>query len=208
MFSILASSCVQGARMFEMLAAQDMGASFWLVELFRDRGEETKKRLDSRLRFERFKEPMSFTLYIGLWDTYDAVLIKKKFQVSPKHFVCRTARFKRDLCAVGEPNCVIEKWWLNLYLISQAACTQYESPSWWEGHSCTKTGHNTLLLPSGQFEMEKRWPNFCLISQAARRCTRPSARRALCVAASWWEGQPFRRLDTSHFYCPFLVCCA
>ena len=36
-----------------------MGASFWLVELFRDGGEETKKRLDSRsnqLRFERFNK--------------------------------------------------------------------------------------------------------------------------------------------------------
>ena len=59
MCSILASSCVQGpwagARMFEMLAAQDMGACFWLVELFRDGGEETKKRPGSRstrLRFE------------------------------------------------------------------------------------------------------------------------------------------------------------
>ena len=61
---ILASSCVQGpwagARMFEMSPVQDMGACFWLVELFRDGGEETKKRLDSRstwLRFERFNEP-------------------------------------------------------------------------------------------------------------------------------------------------------
>ena len=70
------------------------------------------------------------------------------------------------------------------------------------------TGHNTLLLPSDHFEMEKRLPIFCLISQAARRCTRPSAQHAQCVAASWWEDQPFRRLDTSHFYCPFLVCCA
>ena len=71
----------------------------------------------------------------------------KNFQVSPKPFVCWTARFKRDLCAVGEPNCVTEKWWLNLYLISQAArvaaCTQYDSPSWWEGHTCTKIGHWT-----------------------------------------------------------------
>ena len=114
-----------------------------LVELFRDGGEETKKRLNSRstrLRFERF-HTSSFTLYIGLRDVYDAVLIKN-FQVSPKPFVCWTARFKRDLCAVGEPN-----WWLHLYLISQAArpaaCTQYESPSWWEGHTCTKIGHWT-----------------------------------------------------------------
>ena len=70
------------------------------------------------------------------------------------------------------------------------------------------TGHNTLLLPSGHFEMEKRWPIFCLISQAARRCTRPSARRATqCVAASWQEGHS-RFEDSTHFYCPCLVCCA
>ena len=55
--------------------------------------------------------PSSFTLYIGLWDVYDAALIKN-FQVSPKPFVCWIARFKRDLCAVGEPNCVIEKRWI------------------------------------------------------------------------------------------------
>ena len=66
--------------------------------------------------------------------------------------------------------------------------------------------HNTLLLPSGHFEMghfemEKRWLIFCLISQAARRCTRPSARLMR-------GSQPFRRLYTSHFCCPFLVCCA
>ena len=98
----------------------------------------------------------------------------------------------RGICAVGEPNCVIEKWWPNLYLISKAArpaaCTQCQSPSWWDGHSCTKTGHSTLLLPSGHFEMERRWPNFCLISQAARQCARHWARHAQCVAASWWEG--------------------
>ena len=34
-----------GARMLKMLPPQDMGASFWLVELVRDGGEETKKRL-------------------------------------------------------------------------------------------------------------------------------------------------------------------
>ena len=41
--------------------------------------------------------PSLFTLYIGLWDVYDTVLIKI-FQVSPKPFVYWTARFKRDLC--------------------------------------------------------------------------------------------------------------
>ena len=66
------------------------------------------------------------------------------------------------------------------------------------------TGHNTLLLPSGHFEMEKRWPIFCLISQAARRCTRPSARRAQCVAASWWESHSRFEDGTHHiFIAPF-----
>ena len=66
MFSILASSCVQGPwagdRMFEMLAVQDMGASF-----FRDGGEETKKRLTlDQLGFASngLMNPSSFTLYI------------------------------------------------------------------------------------------------------------------------------------------------
>ena len=66
------------------------------------------------------------------------------------------------------------------------------------------TGHNTLLLPSGHFEMEKRWPIFCLISQATRWCTRPSARRAQCVAASWWEGHSGFEDCTHHtFIAPF-----
>ena len=66
------------------------------------------------------------------------------------------------------------------------------------------TGHNTLLLPSSHSEMENRWPVICLISQAARRCTRPSARRAQCVAASWWEGHS-RFEDWTHhtFIAPF-----
>ena len=66
------------------------------------------------------------------------------------------------------------------------------------------TGHNTLLLPSGHFDMEKRWPNFCLISQAARQCMRPSARRAQCVAAGWWEGHSHIEDWTQHtFIAPF-----
>ena len=119
MCSILASSRVQGpwagARMFEMSPSQDMGACFWLVELFRDGGEETKKRLGSRSTRLRFE------LCTSACEMYMMQFLLKNFQVSPKPFVCWTARFKRDLCAVGEPNCVIEKWWLNLYLISQAS---------------------------------------------------------------------------------------
>ena len=158
--------------------------------------------------------PSSFTLCIGLWDVYDAVLIKN-FQVSPKPFVCWTARFKRDLCVVGEPNCVIEKWWLNLYLISQAArqaaCTQYESPSWWEGHSCTKTGHWTQHTSTA---LRSFWngkaKTYFLLDLTSWTTAHTALGLALTVCGSQLMrgSQPFRRLDTSHFYCPFLVCCA
>ena len=122
MFSSLASSCVQGpcagARMFEMLAAQDMGASFWLVELFHDGGEETKKRL----RFERWTHRRS--LCTSACETYMMQFLLKKFQVISKPFVCWTARFKRDLCAIGEPNCVIEKWFnMTEFVLDLASCT-------------------------------------------------------------------------------------
>ena len=220
MFSILASSCVQGAWMFEMLAVQDMGASFWLVELFCDGGEETKKRLDSRstrLRFERFNEPIVVHFVHRLVRRIMMQFLLKIFR-SVLNLLSAELPDSRGIFVRLESQTVWlknEKWWLNMYLISQAAwpaaCTQYDHPADERDTAVQRldTGHNTLLLPSGHFEMEKRWPIFCLISQAARRCTRPSAPRAQCVAASWWEGsQTFRRLDTSHFYCPFLVCCA
>ena len=215
MFLILASSCVPGpwagARMLEMLPAQDMGASFWLVELFRDGGEETKKRLDSRstqLRFEQFNEPIVVQFVHRLVRHIWYCSYKNIFS-SVLNLLSAELPDSRGICAVGEPNCVIEKLWLNLYLISQArpvACTQYESPSWWEGYSCTKTGHWTQQTSTAlsHFEMEKRWPNFCLISQAARQCTWPSARRAQCVAASWWEGHSRFEDWTQHtFIAPF-----
>ena len=294
MCSILASSRVQGpwagAWMIEMSPSQDMGACFWLVELFRDGGEETKKRLGSRstrLRFELCTSACETYMMQFLLKIFRSVLnlLSAELPDSRGIFVrleSQTVWLKND-----------EKWWLNLYLISQAArpaaCTQHESPSWWEGHTCTKIGnwtqhtstalrslwngkamtcfllasrklhdgargprlsahsvwqpadrrvtavsktqHNTLLLPlsgvlclesvmsdkmsvcgphkilllpSSHFEMKKRWPIFCLISQAARRCTRPSAWRAQCVAASWWEGHN-RFEDCTHhtFVGPF-----
>ena len=164
--------------------------------------------------------PPSFTLYIGLRDVYDAVLIEN-LQVSPKPFVCWNARFKRDLCAVGEPNCVIEKWWLNLYLISQAArpaaCTQYYSPSWWEGHTCTKIGHLTQHTSTalGSLWNRKAMTYFLLdlascttvhaaLGSARTVCGSQLMTRAQCVAASWWEGH--RRFEdwTHHtFIAPF-----
>ena len=105
--------------------------------------------------------------------------------------------------------------WLNLYLILQAAwpaaCTQYESPSWWEGHSCTKIGHRTQHTSTALWSLwnGKAMTYFlldlasCMMVHAALG----SARR-VCGSQLMRGSQPFRRLDTSHFYCPFLVCCA
>ena len=218
MFSLLASGCVQGpwarTQMLEMFPAQDMGASFWLVELFCDGGEETKKRVDyrsTRLRFERLNEPI--VVHFVHWLVRRIWYLIKNVQVSPKPFVCWTARFKRDLCGRRAKHCVIEKWWLNLYLISQAArpaaCTQCELPSWWEGQSCTKTGQSTLLLPFGHFEMEKRWPKFLLdLASCTTVHAALSSACTVCGSQLMRGSQPFRRLDTTHFCCPFLVCCA
>ena len=124
-FFLLASGCVQGpwARtgMLEMFPVQDMGASFWLVELFCDGGEETKKRVD-QLGFASngLLNPSSFTLYIGLWDVYDTVLIKN-LQVSAKPFVCCIARFKRDLCS-WRPK--LRDWkMMTEFVLDLASCT-------------------------------------------------------------------------------------
>ena len=108
---------------------------------------------------------------------------------------------------------MIEKWWLNLYLISQAArpatCTQYESPSWWDGHTCTKTGHwtqhtSTALrsLWNGK-AMTYFWLDLtsCTTVHAAL-----GSAHTVCGSQLMRESQPFRRLYTSHFYCPFLLC--
>ena len=156
-----------------------------------------------------FTNTSSFTLYIGLRDVYDAVLIKN-FQFSPKPFVCWTARFKRDLCAVGEPSCVIEKWWLNLYLISQAArpaaCSQYESPSWWEGHTCTKIGHWTQHTSTA---LRSLWNGkamtYFLLDLASCTTVHAALGSARTVwAASWCEGHS-RFEDCTHhtFIAPF-----
>ena len=184
MFSLLASSCVQAhehelgcSRCFQRTIWEQ--ASDWLNS-FGDGGEETEKMVD-QLGFASIGllNRSSFTLYISLWDVYDTVLINI-LQVNPKPFVCWTARFKRDLCSWRAK---LREWKMltEFYLISQAAgqcawhlvCTVRGSQLM-RGTHCTKTGHNTLLLPSGHFETEKWWLNFCLISQAARRCTRHS----------------------------------
>ena len=137
--------------------------------------------------------PSSFTLYICLWDVYDAVLIKN-FQVNPKPFVCLTARFKRDLCGWRAKLC---DWkMMTEFVLDLASCMT----------GCVYTVRVTQLMRGTQLYRDwtldtthfycppvtLKWKSddliFCLISQAARRCTRPSARLAQCVAASWWEG--------------------
>ena len=121
----------------------------------------------------------------------------------------------RGICAVGEPNCVIEKWWLNLYLISQAArpaaCTQYKSPSWWEGHTCTKIGHWTQHTSTA---LRSLWNGkamtYFMLDLASRTTVHAAlgSARTVCGSQLMRGSQPFRRLYTSHFYCLFLVCCA
>ena len=174
MFLLLVSGCFQGpwawTLLLEMFPAQDSlweQASDWL-NYFVDGGEETKKRVD-QLGFALNGQlnPSSFTLCIGLWEVFDTVLIKI-FQVNPKPFVCWTARFKRDLCGWRAK---LRDWiMMTEFLLDLASCTT--------GHAALgvhnarqpaderDTAVQRLLLPSGHFEMEKWWPNFCLISQA------------------------------------------
>ena len=153
--------------------------------------------------------PSSFTLYIGLWDVCDAVLIdifrsvlnllSAELPDSRGIFVwleSQTVWLKNDdwICT----------WSRKLHDRLRVHSTSHPANERDTAVQRLDTGHNTLLLPSGHFEMEKRWPIFCLISQAARRCMRPSARRAQCVAASWWEGHS-RFEDWTHhtFIAPF-----
>ena len=170
MFSILASGCVQGPwagarcskccqrRIWEQ--ASDWLNSFVTEEKKRKRGETL-----AQLGFASngLMNPLSFTLYISLWDVYDTVLIKKNFK-SVLNLLSADLPDSRGICAVGEPNCVIEKWWPNLYLISQASCM-------------------TVHVPLG-------------------------SAHTVCGSQLMRGSQPFWRLDTTHFYCPFLVCCA
>ena len=106
----------------------------------------------------------------------------------------------RGICAVGESNCFEWKMMTEFYLTSQAAwpvarhlARTVRGSQLMRGTHCTKTGHNTLLLPSGHFETEKPWPNFCLSSQTARRCA-----RHLACTVQGSQLQSFWRLDTTH----------
>ena len=213
MCSILASSRVQGpwagARMFELLPAQEMGACFWLVELFRDGGEETKKRLDSRstrLRFELCTSACETYMMQFLLKIFRSVLnlLSAELPDSRGIFVrleSQTVWLKND-----------EKWWLNLYLISQAArpaaCTQHESPSWWEGHTCTKIGHWTQHTSTALLSLwNGKAMTYFLLDLAS--CTTVhaalgSARNTVCGSQLTGGSQPFRRLNTQHtFIAPF-----
>ena len=203
----------EGARMFEMSPSQDMGAYFWLVELFRDGGEETKQRLGSRstrLRFELCTSACETYMMQFLLKIFRSVLnlLSAELPDSRGIFVrleSQTVWLKND-----------EKWWLNLYLISQAArpaaCTQHESPSWREGHTCTKLGHWTQHTST---TLRSLWNGkamtYFLLDLAS--CTTVhealgSARNTVCGSQLTGGSQPFRRLNTTHFYCPFLMCCA
>ena len=218
MFSILASSCVQGpwagTRMFEMLAAQDMGACFWLVERFRDGGEETKKRLDSRstrLRFERFNKPIVVHFVHRLARLiYMMQFLLKIFRSVPNLpdsrgiFVwleSQTVWLKNDdwICT----------WSRKLHDRPRVHSTSHPADERDTAVQRLDTGHNTLLLPSGHFEMEKRWPIFLLdLASCTTVHTALDSARTVCGSQLMRGSQPFGRLDTSHFYCPFLVCCA
>ena len=74
-------------------------ASDWLNSFAMEEKKQKRGQTLDQLGFASngLMNPSTFTLYIGLWDVYDTVLIKN-VQVSPKPFVCWTARFKRDLC--------------------------------------------------------------------------------------------------------------
>ena len=95
----------------------------------------------------------------------------------------------RGICAVGEPNCMTEKWWPIFYLIWQIARPAMRGTQLykdWTQHTFTALRH---------FETEKWWPNFCLISRAARHSA-----RAQFGAARWWEGHSRFKNWTQHTF--------
>ena len=213
MCSILASSCVQGpwagARMFEMLAAQDMEACFWLVELFRDGGEETKKRLGSRstrLRFELCTSACETYMMQFLLKIFRSVLnlLSVELPDSRGIFVrleSQTVWMKNDdwICT----------WSRKLHDRPRVHSTSHPADERDTPVQRLDTGHNTLLLPTGHFEMEKRWPIFLLdLASCTTVHMALSSARTVCGSQLMRGSQPFRRLNTTHFYFPFLVCCA
>ena len=64
-------------------------ASDWLNSFVTEEKKQKRGKTLDQLGFASngLMNPLSFTLYIGLRDVYDAVFIKN-FQVSPKPFVC------------------------------------------------------------------------------------------------------------------------
>ena len=179
-------------------------ASDWLNS-FVDGGEDTEKRVD-QLGFTSngFKEPIPFTLYIGLWDVYDTVLINI-FKVSPKPFVCWTARFKRDLCGWRAK---LREWKMmtKFYLISQAArqprgtwraqCgaaswwegAQCGAASWWEGHTDTVQRLDTTHFYCPPVTLKRKSDDLIFAWSRKLHDGARGIQRAQCGAASWWEG--------------------
>ena len=83
-----------------------------MVELFRDGGEETKKRVDSRstrLRFRRLNKPIVVQFVYRLVRRIFMIQFLLKFFRSVLNLLSAELPDSRGICAVGEPNCVIEK---------------------------------------------------------------------------------------------------
>ena len=169
-------------------------ASDWLNSC--DGGEETKMRVD-QLSFasNSLLNPSSFTLYLRLWDVWDTVLIKN-FQVSPKPFVFWTARFKRDLCGWRAK---LRDWkMMTEFVLDLANCMT--------GRAYTVRGSQVMRGT----KLYKDWTRhtFTALWSLWNGKVMTCSACTVCGSQLMRGSKPFWRLDTAHFYCPFLVCCA
>ena len=119
-------------QMFEMFPAQDNSdvrdvssagyrskhltgwTLLWTEEKKHKRGQINS----ASLRMAYWTHPCSFCT--SLCETYMTRFLLKFFR-SILNLLAAELPDSRGICAVGEPNCVTEKWWLNFYLISQDA---------------------------------------------------------------------------------------
>ena len=169
--------------------------------------------------------PPSFTLYIGLRDVYDAVLIKN-FQVSPKTFCLLNCQIQEgSLCGCRVKLC---DWkMMTEFVLDLASCTTGRVYT----VLVTQLMRGTHLYKDWTLDtthfycppVTLKWKSDDLFFARSRKL-HDGARGPRLGAHSVWQpaddtrtvcgsqlmrgSQTFRRLDTSHFYCPFLVCCA
>ena len=183
-------------------------ASDWLNS-FVDGGEETQKRVD-QLGFPSngVSNPSSFTLYIGLSDVCDTVIIKN-FLINPKPFVCWTARFKRDLCC---RRAKLHDWkMMTEFLLDLRNCTT----------SCVALSMHSVGQPAAERATAvqrldlthfycplvtlKRKSDDLIFAWSRKLHNRQHNRprgtlHAQCGAASWWEGHSSFEDWTQHTF--------